>query len=84
MPNVHAPDKEMLGFYVPRILSRQVRTAAKATKASITSYIEAVLTQATQAIELTQDDHDQIRAATERKAHNQNQKRAKAKSSETS
>ena len=78
MPNVHAADKEMLGFYVPRILSRRVRKAAKDKKQSITAYIEVVLTEATQEIELTQDDHDQINTATDRKAHEQRQMRAKA------
>ena len=84
MPNVHAPDKEMLGFYVPRILSRRVRKAAKAKKISITSYIETVLTQATQAIKLTADDHEQIAIDTELKAHKQSQRKAKSKSAQTS
>lgn len=84
MPNVHAPDKEMLGFYVPRILSRRVRKAAKAKKISITSYIETVLTQATQAIKLTADDHEQIAIDTELKAHKQSQRKAKSKSAKTS
>jgi hypothetical protein len=66
MPNVHASDKEMLGFYVPRTLSRRVRKAAKAAKLSITSYIENVLTTATQKIELTPEDYRQIADATER------------------
>ncbi|MHB1079471.1 MAG: hypothetical protein ACYC67_08705 [Prosthecobacter sp.] len=79
MPNVHAPDKEMLGFYVPRILSRRVRKAAKGQKQSITAYIEAVLTEATKAIELTTDDYDQINTVIELKAHKQNQQRASLK-----
>ena len=73
MPNVHAPDKEMLGFYVPRILSRQVRKAAKSKRQSITAFIEAVLTEATQAIKLTPDDYEQIAAATKLQEHKQSQ-----------
>jgi hypothetical protein len=69
----------MLGFYVPRILSRQVRKAAKGKKQSITAYIEAVLTEATKAIELTSDDHKQIATDTELKAHKQSQLKAKLK-----
>ncbi|CAB4163294.1 hypothetical protein UFOVP813_12 [uncultured Caudovirales phage] len=79
MPNVHASDKEMLGFYVPRTLSRRVRKAAKASKQSITSYIEIVLTSATSKIELTPQDYREIAEATERHANQQIQSGTRVK-----
>lgn len=83
MPNVHASDKEMLGFYVPRTLSRRVRKAAKASKLTITSFIENVLTTATQKIELTPEDYRQIADATERHARKQISEGTRVKSPKT-
>jgi hypothetical protein len=64
MPNQHATDKEVIGFYIPRTLARRVRKAAKSRGLTITAFIEEILTHATRNTELTPDDYIAIAQAT--------------------
>jgi predicted DNA-binding protein len=75
MPNAHAADKEVLGFYIPRTLATRVRKAAKARGITITAFIEEVLTHGTTHIELTPEDYEAIAEATRRALYGQAQKR---------
>jgi len=75
MPNQHAADKEVLGFYIPRTLAQRVRKAARARRLTITAIIEEILTHATTQIELTPQDYRDIAAATESALHSQAAKR---------
>ena len=64
MPNQHSPDKEVIGFYVPRTLAMRVRRAAKTRGLTITAFIEETLTHATRQTTLTPEDYLQIAQAT--------------------
>jgi hypothetical protein len=64
MPNQHAADKEVIGFYIPRTLARRIRKAAKSRGLTITAFIEEILTHATRNTELTPDDYIAIAQAT--------------------
>jgi hypothetical protein len=64
MPNQHAADKEVIGFYIPRTLARRVRKAANLRGLTITAFIEEILTHATRNTELTPADYIAIAQAT--------------------
>lgn len=80
MPNAHAADKEVMGFYIPRLLASRVRKAAKARGLTITAFIEETLTHATRHIELTPEDYEAIAEATRRALHGAAGKRPGGKS----
>jgi hypothetical protein len=80
MPNAHAADKEVMGFYIPRTLSRKVRKAARAQGLTVTAFIEQVLTHGTRHIELTPEDYEEIAKATRRAIHDQAGKVTRKKS----
>jgi hypothetical protein len=79
MPNQHSPDKEVLGFYIPRPLAQRVRKAAKARGLSITAFIEETLTHATRNTELKPEDYRAIAEATERAIRGSAAKRTRRK-----
>lgn len=60
MPNQHHPDKEVLGFYVPRTLAAKIRREAKNRDVPVTRLLEEILTYATQKTNLTEDDQKEI------------------------
>jgi hypothetical protein len=64
MPNQHSPDKEVIGFYIPRTLAMRVRRAAKTRGLTITAFVEETLTHATRKTILTPEDYLQIAQAT--------------------
>jgi hypothetical protein len=66
MPNQHSPDKEVIGFYIPRPLAARVRKAAKTRGLTITAFIEEILTHATRKTVLTPEDYIAIAEATKR------------------
>lgn len=66
MPNAHAADKESLSFYIPRTLALRIRKAAAARGETMTEYLTALFTNATNHIELTPDDYKAIAEATQR------------------
>jgi hypothetical protein len=66
MPNQHSPDKEVIGFYIPRTLAARVRKAAKTRGLTITAFIEEILTHATRQTVLSPEDYIQIAEATKR------------------
>jgi hypothetical protein len=68
MPNQHSPDKEVIGFYIPRTLAARVRKAAKSRGLTITAFIEEVLTHATRQTTLSPEDYLAIAEATKRAA----------------
>jgi hypothetical protein len=65
MPNQHSPDKEVIGFYIPRTLAMRVRRAAKSRGLTITAFIEETLTHATRNTTLTPEDYLAIAEATQ-------------------
>ncbi len=79
MPNAHAADKEVMGFYIPRTLAARVRKAAKARGLTVTAFIEETLVHGTRHIELTPEDYEAIAEATRRAIHGAAGKRARAK-----
>ena len=79
MPNQHAPDKEVLGFYIPRTLARRVRVAAARRGLTVTAFVELALTQATHETELSPEDYQAIALATKRARNRAPSKRARAK-----
>lgn len=80
MPNAHAADKEVMGFYIPRALARKVRKAAKSQGLTVTAFIEQVLTHGTRHVELTPEDYEEIAQATRRAIHASAGKVARKKS----
>lgn len=66
MPNQHHPDKEIMGFYIPRTLAAKVRRAAREKNIPITKLIEQLLTHATSRTHLTTEDLKEI---AQRKKH---------------
>jgi hypothetical protein len=66
MPNQHHPDKEVMGFYIPRTLAAKVRRAAREQNIPITKLIEQLLSHATKSTHLTPEDFREI---TQRKKH---------------
>jgi hypothetical protein len=77
MPNQHAADKEVLGFYIPRTLARRVRKAARLRGLTITAYVEEILTHATRTTELTPEDYRAIAQETEAAIRGQAAKRTR-------
>jgi hypothetical protein len=80
MPNAHAADKEVMGFYIPRTLARKVRKAAKAQGLTVTAFIEQALTHGTRHIELSPEDYEEIAKATRCAIHDQARKISRKKS----
>lgn len=82
MPNQHAPDKEILGFYIPRTLSKRVRKAAQAEQSTICALVERVLEDATKEIELSPEELEEIERRTaevaNRRLQTRNRKARKA------
>ncbi len=82
MPNQHSPDKEVIGFYIPRTLAARVRKAAKTRGLTITAFIEEILTHATRQTVLTPEDYIAIAEATKRAISSVATKRTRRKSKE--
>lgn len=79
MPNAHAADKEVMGFYIPRTLAARVRKAAKARQITVTAFIEETLIQGTRHVELSPEDYEAIAEATRRALHAASRKRTGSK-----
>jgi hypothetical protein len=80
MPNQHKPDKEVIGFYIPRTLAARVRKAAKLRGLTITAFIEEILTHATRQTVLAPEDYIAIAEATKRAVSSVAAKRTRRKS----
>ena len=81
MPNQHHPDKEVMGFYIPRTLAAKVRRAAAHKGISITSLIQEVLANATHQTHLTPDDFRDIAQRKKRAVRRSTAKKSGSKNS---
>ena len=81
MPNQHHPDKEVMGFYIPRTLAAKVRRAATHKGISITSLIQEVLSHATHHTHLTPEDFRDIAKRKKRAVRRSTGKKSGSKNS---
>lgn len=64
MPNVHAADKEIVSFFIPRPLAARLRKKARARGETLTALVASILTRETEGIELSPEDYKAIAEAT--------------------
>jgi hypothetical protein len=86
MPNQPAPDKEVLSFKVNRALKARIVKLAKRRGETMSETIVSILSNATQDIQLSAEEYQEISIAVARASHNQSagSKRRGSKASEKS
>jgi hypothetical protein len=71
MPNQPAPDKEVLSFKVNRALKARIVKLAKRRGETMSETIVSILANATQDIQLTAEEYQEIALAVARASHDQ-------------
>jgi macrodomain Ter protein organizer (MatP/YcbG family) len=71
MPNQPAPDKEVLSFKVNRALKARIVKLSKRRGETMSETIVSILTHATQDVQLSAEEYQEIAQAVARASHHQ-------------
>jgi hypothetical protein len=84
MPNQPAPDKEVLSFKVNRALKARIVKLSQRRGETMSETIVSILTNATQDVQLSAEEYQEISLAVARACHNQSpsSKGSRAKASQ--